>query len=85
MTRYFFVSFLVHILVISSSWAGFSVPMGRDQNSFTYLGTLLTTEQTKSDSVGAQQTKGFEAMGFEESESAFFTPWLKMRQVDKPR
>ncbi len=83
--RYFFISVLVHILVIRFFWVGFSVPVGRDQNSFTYLGTLLSPEATKSDSTQSQQTKGFEAMGLEESESAFFTPWLQMRQVNKPR
>ncbi|MBI3602489.1 MAG: hypothetical protein HY209_06320 [Candidatus Omnitrophica bacterium] len=83
--RYFFISILTHILVISSFWVGLSVPVGRDQNSFTYLGTLLSPEQTKSDALQRQQVKGFEAVGFEESESAFFTPWLKMRQMDKPR
>ncbi len=97
--RYFLISILLHVMVISFCWVGFSVPIGRDQNSFTYLGTLSTIGQTPSRGVlcfdssqhGSKHgecaepqyapTKDF---GTVEESAAYFTPWLKMREVGKP-
>ncbi len=84
--RYFIISILAHILVVSFVWVGFSVPIGRGRNSFTYLGKSIALIQGPQEvRVSSQQVNGSEGMVFEQSSAAFFTPWLKMRQVDKPR
>ena len=85
--RYFLISIFIHILTISFVWVGFSVSAGPEQNSFTYLGELVAT-------TGASSQRGFskgqlklsDTKTFtEESSRAFFMPWLKMREVNKPR
>ena len=82
--RYLFVALFIHILVLNFVWVGFSVPRGQEQNSFTYLGELVAgTEGNAPGSISNQQPKVFDV--FKEPSSAFFTPWIKMREVDKPR
>lgn len=81
--RYFLISILLHVMVISFCWVGFSVPIGPDQNSFTYLGTLSTIGQTPGSGVWPYATTKGVGAGVEES-AAYFTPWLKMREVGKP-
>ena len=84
--RYFFVSVVIHILVLSFCWVGFSVPSPKNQNSFTFLGGLIAQTQILQDSDGiSQPSKGSDAIILPEASTAFFAPWIKMRQVDKPR
>ena len=84
--RYLFVSIILHILIISFVWVGLSVPKGHEQNSLTYLGELMTEAGVSSHDKRLNQVpKASEAVIFEEPSSAYFAPWLKMRQVDKPR
>ena len=84
--RYFLISILIHILAVSFIWVGFSVPEARGQNSLIYLGGLIApAQESQSNAPSNRQTKGFKEMVYQEPSAAFFTPWLKMRQVDKPR
>ncbi len=84
--RFFLIALLVHIGVISFVWVGFSVPKGSEQNSFTYLGDLVSfvKESSYGDSSKAP-SKFSDTLMDEDSSSAFFVPWLKMRQIEKPR
>ena len=83
--RYFLISLFVHVLVFSLVWVGVSVPVGKDQNSFTYLGELVAIEQDSSAGIVQKQGKSFESDILGESSPALFGPWLRMRQVEKPR
>ncbi|MBF0489832.1 MAG: hypothetical protein HQL15_04355 [Candidatus Omnitrophica bacterium] len=84
--RYFFISFLIHLLLLSFVWVGFSVSAGRSQNSFTYLGHLVTeTGESFQKEALTQQSRVSDRMLFEESSTADSSPWLKLREMNKPR
>jgi hypothetical protein len=76
--RYWFISFFIHLLVFSFVWVGLSTPSGQGQNSFTYLGESFKQSQDSSQS----HISSHEGLMFEESSQM---PWLKMRELDKPK
>lgn len=77
--RYFLVSILIHILLVNFIWVGFSVPSERKGTSFIYLGEMIAPVQ------GGEQKKQTNFVINDQDSSAFFSPWLKMRQLNKPR
>jgi len=82
--RYFLISIGIHVLVLSFVWIGFSVPVGRGQNSFTYLGEMMDAPEGYQSPSVSNEKDSTEAVVVGSS-SDLFNPWLKMRQVDKPR
>ena len=83
--RYFIFSVSVHVLVISFIWVGFSVSQGNEKNSFTYLGdSVKGAENYRSSGPTHSLSKSSDVMLFDESSPAYFTPWLKMRDLNKP-
>ena len=80
--RDFLVSFFIHVLVISFVWVGFSVSQGHEQNSFAYLGELMAGVERYAQS--GQPSKPSDTMMLEESSPAYFAPWLRMRELNKP-
>jgi hypothetical protein len=83
--KYLFLSILIHVLVLSFVWVGFSVPIPRNQNSFTYLGELVASQGNIGSNAAGQNDSDSDAIIFGDRSPAYFTPWLKMRQVEKPR
>ena len=84
--RFFLTALFIHIFVFSFVWVGFSVPKGVEQNSITYLGDMASAIENSSHANDVSQVfKASDAKMIEDSSSAFFTPWLQMRQVEKPR
>lgn len=84
--RYFFISLVLHILVISFVWVGFFVPIGRDQNSFSYWGqgAAALKEGHNGQGLDQQMMKDADTLFSDDNSAAFFTPWLKQRQLNKP-
>ena len=84
--RYFLISLFVHVLLFSFVWVGFSVSGGHEQNAFTYLGdVILPLEKPSSGSLSDSSRKSSDDAMFENSSSAYFAPWIKMRQLNKPQ
>ncbi len=84
--RYYLVSIFVHILIVSFVWVGFSVSSPRQSSSFAYLGQMIAPAQSdQENTLSVVSSKGMEEVMFNESSGAFFQPWLKMRQINKPR
>ena len=84
--RYFLISIFVHLLIVSFVWVGFSVSSPRQSGTFTYFGQMIAPSQPDQENVLSEvSSKGVEAVMNDESSSAFFQPWLKMRQLNKPR
>jgi hypothetical protein len=81
--RYWIISTLIHGLLISFVWVCFSVPVAREQNSFTYLGQSII--QTEGGQALDRSMKYSDEISVEKSSAAFFSPWIKMRELDKPR
>lgn len=79
--RYFIYSCMIHVLLISFIWIGFSASGVRPHNTFTYLGVV----QMEEDSDKRFSSHPLDSNMFKESSPAFFAPWLKMRELSKPR
>ena len=83
--RFFIIALFLHLVVFSFVWVGFSVPRGSEKNSFTYLGDMVLSKDDSSKESDYKQSLKFADEVFNNTSSALFAPWLKMRQVDKPR
>jgi hypothetical protein len=80
--RYFLVSFLIHVLVISFVWIGFSVPGAQQHSSLTYLSGAVPEMKGNAKEISGQlYDKGI----LLEESPAYFSSWLKMRQINKPK
>jgi hypothetical protein len=76
--RFLITSFLIHIIVFSFVWVGLSTPAGSEQNTLTYLGGAFT------EAKGSSRPNA-DHLIIEESSPTLFKPWLKMRELNKPR
>ena len=83
--RYWVGSILIHILIVSFVWVGFSVSSPRQSGSLIYLGQMIAPTQGDQEGVLEASSKGADTVMIDESSSALFGPWLKMRQLNKPR
>jgi hypothetical protein len=80
--RYFLVALFIHLLVVSFVWIGFSTPSEHGSNSFTYIGGIAAETKENSHKSLSQP---YESIIFKNSSAAFFEPWLRMRELNKPR
>ncbi len=79
------IAFLVHLILFSITWIGFPVPLPRDGVEFFYGGPFIPTETL---STVPKSTKGQEhhkAVAVKTNEAAFFNPWVRMRDLNKPK
>lgn len=84
--RYLVVSMFVHVLVLSLIWVGFSIPAPQVGSLFFYLGEEMTSLPLGLENgVKVDQGKVVDSLVVDEPSSAFFKPWIKMRELNKPR
>ena len=72
------------MVIFSFCWIGFSVPVGSDQNSFIYLGDLANFQQSQSEAHSNNYKEDRYSVLIQKSDAAFFNPWLKLRELNKP-
>ena len=86
MNRYLLISIATHLLILNLIWVGFSVQLPRNKSVFIYLGESIASAKDIYGDVlvdGAKDNSTAEAIV--EPSAAFFSPWIKMREVNKPR
>ena len=76
------VSAAVHVLVLTFVWVGFSVSMPQGAVGFYYTGSLLPPRGVR---TVAAVDKAVQSAAADPYPAAYFSPWIKMRSVDKPR
>ena len=80
--KHFLISISIHVLIFSFVWVGFSIPIVRQHGSFTYLGGMVLHAEDPSGLDRNYKSGDLTILG--EPSAAFFTPWIKMRELDKP-
>lgn len=79
------ISVVVHFLLLSFVWVGFSVSKGSEQKAFTYLGEAVELESARRQSYGVGPA-GFSDLSADQGITLDpARSWLKMRELDKPR
>jgi hypothetical protein len=76
MKRSLITAVLIHIVLISFIWVGFRVPLPKDDVKFYYGGSTVPEEI-----VTGEQT----SINIKSQEGAVFSPWIKMRELNKPK
>ena len=82
--KFFLIAAVIHVLVISVVWVGFSVPLPRNEVMFFYNGSLASGGEIGQESRGPKEGDHQKIL-WKTREAAFFAPWLQMRDLDKPR
>ncbi|MBI4309586.1 MAG: hypothetical protein HY591_04570 [Candidatus Omnitrophica bacterium] len=72
----------VHALAACVVWVGFPVPLPRGKVEFLYSGAFMPAEELP-DGTSMEKAPGPGAV--KSSEAGFFTPWVNMRSLDKPK
>ena len=76
------VSILVHGVILTFVWVGFSVPLPRADIGFYYTGSFLPENEVH---ASAPADRVVDRAAADPYPAAFFTSWIGMRNVDKPR
>ena len=76
------ISLLVHVLILSLVWVGFAVPLPRAEVQFFYGGPFQLAEAVVSSGLGQGASR---PVTVKSPEAGFFPPWMKMRDLNKPR
>ena len=76
------VSVVIHVFILTFVWVGFSVPLPRASVAFYYTGSSLPAEEVHASAIADRVVDRAAADLYP---AAFFTPWIDMRSIDKPR
>lgn len=79
------ISVVIHFLLISFVWVGFSVSKGSEQKAFTYLGEVAEVESVRGHSYGSDSAAFSDLNAYQGLKADPARSWLKMRELDKPR
>lgn len=84
--KFVLISIIFHVLIINFIWVGFSVSTVKKNSVFVYLGeTIAPNQADQENSVEKKQNEALHLNHVVDDSATFFVPWLKMRQVNKPR
>ena len=76
------IALLVHLILLSFVWVGFPVGLPVQRVEFAYSGSIVPAEDF-ADQPPPVVASG--AISVKTQESAFFAPWVQMRDITKPR
>jgi hypothetical protein len=84
MFRAVILAVFIHALVLSLVWVGFPVPLSRNGLVFSYNGSFMPAEKLTGESPVIRNTRQ-DAFILENQPSGFFAPWMRMKDINKPR
>ena len=76
------VSAAAHALVLTFVWVGFSVSTPQGAVGFFYTGSSLPPQGVRAVAAVDRAAQG---ASIDPRPAAYFSPWINMRSVDKPR
>jgi len=74
---------LVHLILLSVVWVGFSAPLSRPPATFTYEGALPSEDTASREKDLWQKSENSDQVTLDHSEAQFFNRWTKLRDPSK--
>ena len=75
------VSVLMHVVLLTFVWVGFSTSIPREPIGFYYTGSSVPPEELRASIVSDRTVAGAVADPYP---AAYFAPWINLRDVNKP-
>ena len=86
MKKSIIIAIFVHVFILSLVWVGFAVPLPKDKVQFSYSGAfLLAGDESRTTEGDLPKRILNKAVAVKTKDGALFAPWVKMRELDKPR
>ena len=76
--------FLVHLVVLSVVWVGFSAPFPRPPAKFTYEGALPAEDAVSGTMEVWPKGKTSDQFVLDHFEASYFNHWIELRDPSKP-
>ncbi len=85
MKKSLIIAVFVHIALFSLVWVGFAMPLPRDNVQFFYSGSFMPVDELSGQDASEAKEALRKSVSIKTAEGAFFTPWVQMRELNKPR
>ena len=79
------IVFLLHAVLLTLIWVGFSVPSPSASAVFIYGGATSQTGPMMSEDQATASNAAPQSVVFDPFDASFFQPWVSLRAIEKPK